>query len=181
MLAYSTISHIGFFLLGILIATPNGYSSAMFYIVIYAFMSLGAFGMVILLSRAGFEAENLDDYKGLNKKHPWYAFLMLVLLFSMAGVPPTVGFYAKLSVIQALISVDMIALAVVAVLFAVIGAYYYLRVIKIMYFDQPETEHAIEAGFDMKILISVNALAMIAVLPWIGALMEFCERAISGI
>ena len=104
MLAYSTISHMGFLLLGVLSGDLNGYGSAMFYVVVYVLMSLGAFGMILLLSRAGFEAENLDDFKGLNQRSPWYAFLMLLLMFSMAGVPPTVGFYAKLSVLQAVVA-----------------------------------------------------------------------------
>ncbi len=181
MLAYSTISHMGFFLLGILSATPNGYSSAMFYVLVYAFMSLGSFGMIILLSRAGFEADRLDDFKGLNQKNPWYAFLMLLLMFSMAGIPPTVGFYAKLSVIQALIDGQLIWLAVVAVLFAVIGAYYYLRIIKLMYFDPPETEAPIKAGIDMRILMGINGLAMVLVIPWVGVILDLCAKAIDAI
>src|SRR5690606_32616704 len=128
MLAYSAISHMGFFLLGVLSATPRGYSAALFYVLTYAVMSLGAFGVVILLSRTGFDADALDDFKGLNQRSPWYAFVMLVLMFSLAGVPPTAGFYAKLLVIQSVISVDLVWLAVVSVLFAVIGAFYYLRI-----------------------------------------------------
>ena len=180
MLAYSSISHMGFFLLGILSATPNGYSSSLFYVLVYTTMSLGAFGMVILLSRAGFEAERLVDFKGLNQRNSWYAFLMLLLMLSMAGVPPTIGFYAKLLVIQAVIGVNMLWLAVVAVLFAVIGAYYYLRVIKLMYFDEPEDQAPITAGLDMRVLIGVNALALLAVLPWTGAVIDLCLKAIKG-
>lgn len=178
MLAYSSISHMGFFLLGILSATPNGYSSSMFYILAYAVMSLGAFGMIILLSRAGFEAERLEDFKGLNQRSPWHAFLMLLLMLSMAGVPPTVGFYAKLLVIQSVIKENMIWLAVVAVLLAVIGAYYYLRVVKIMYFDEAEERQPIVAGKNMQVLIGFNALLLIAILPWVGTIVDLCQRAI---
>ena len=181
MLAYSSISHMGFFLLGILSADPNGYSSALFYILVYAVMSAGAFGMIILLSRAGFEAERLDDFKGLNQRSPWYAFLMMLVMLSMAGVPPTAGFYAKLLVIQAVVNVHMIGLAVAAVLFAVIGAYYYLRVIKLMYFDDA-TEHApIRAAWDVRALLSINALALVAVLPWVGVFMDLCRQAIRAL
>ncbi len=178
MLAYSAISHMGFFLLGILSAGANGYESGLFYILVYAVMSLGAFGMVILLSRAGFEAEQLDDFRGLNQRSPWYAFLMLLLMFSMAGVPPTAGFYAKLAVIQAVVQVDLVWLAAVAVLFSVIGAFYYLRVVKLMYFDAPADTHAIQSGLDMRALLTVNALALVAVTPWLGACLELCSKAI---
>lgn len=180
MLAYSAISHMGFMLLGVLSTSDNGYGSALFYGVIYAVMSAGAFGMVILLSRAGFEAERLDDLKGLNQTHPWYAFLMLILMFSMAGVPPTVGFYAKLMVIQAAISANLVWLAVVAVLMAVIGAYYYLRVVKLMYFDAPDGERKIEAPAELHWLLSANALSLLLVLPWIGTLMDLCAAAIGS-
>jgi NADH-quinone oxidoreductase subunit N len=178
MLAYSSISHMGFFLLGILSVEPNGYSSSLFYILVYAVMSAGAFGMIILLSRSGFEAERLEDFKGLNQRSPWYAFLMMLLMLSMAGVPPTVGFYAKLLVIQSVIKVGMIPLAVVAVLFAVIGAYYYLRVIKLMYFDDATEKTPIRAGRDMQVLLGFNALVLVGVLPWVGIIMELCRQAI---
>jgi len=181
MLAYSAIAHMGFMLLGILSAGPNGYGASMFYVLVYAVMSLGAFGMVILLSREGFEADQLEDFRGLNRRSPWLAFLMLLLMFSMAGVPPTVGFYAKLMVIQALIDASLVWLAVLAVLFAVIGAYYYLRVVKLMYFDAPADTNPIAAGPDVRALISINALALVAVMPWIGALMDLCARAIKSL
>ena len=178
MLAYSTISHVGFLSLGILAGTPEGYSSAMFYTITYALTALGGFGMIILLSRKGFEADNLEDFKGLNQKSPWFAFMMLLLLFSMAGVPPTVGFYAKLAVLQSVIAIDMIWLAIVAVAFAIVGAFYYIRVVKIMYFDEPNDSEAITAPFDMKVALSANGLAMVGlgVLP--GALMALCTAAI---
>ena len=178
MLAYSSISHMGFFLLGILSAEPNGYSSSLFYILVYAVMSAGAFGMIILLSRSGFEAERLEDFKGLNQRSPWHAFLMMLLMLSMAGVPPTVGFYAKLLVIQSIVKVGMIPLAVVAVLFAVIGAYYYLRVIKLMYFDDAVDKSPIRASGDVQVLIGFNALLLVGILPWVGVLMELCRQAI---
>src|SRR5690606_3919881 len=134
LLAYSTISHVGFVLLGVLTGTVAGYSGAMFYVVVYALMTLGAFGMVILLSRAGFEADRLEDFKGLNDRSPWFAFRMLIIMFSAAGVPPTVGFYAKLAVLRAVIDIGMVWLAVFAVIFSVVGAAYSLRVVKYMYF-----------------------------------------------
>ena len=181
MLAYSSISHMGFFLLGILSATPNGYSAALFYVLVYAVMSLGAFGMIILLSRAGFEAERLEDFKGLNQRSPWYALLMLLLMFSMAGVPPMIGFFAKLLVIRSVIDAGMIWLAVAAVLFAVIGAYYYLRVIKLMYFDDVVDTTPIVASTDMKVLISANALLLVVSVPWIGAVLNVCAAAIRSL
>jgi NADH-quinone oxidoreductase subunit N len=180
MLAYSAISHMGYFLLGIISATPNGYSASLFYMMIYSFTGLAAFGLIILMSRKGFEAENISDYRGLNKEHPWYAFMLALVMFSMAGLPPTVGFYAKLSVIQALVDVHMIWLAVVAVLLAVIGAFYYLRVVKTMYFDPPEAERVITTGMDMRVLVSVNALALLAIMPWIGVIMDICMSAIKS-
>lgn len=181
MLAYSSIAHMGFFLLGISAATQNGYSSALFYVLIYATMALGAFGMIILLSRAGFEAEQLDDFKGLNQRKPWYAFMMLLLMFSMAGVPPTVGFYSKLLVIQSVVQADMTWLAIVAVLLAVIGAYYYLRVVKLMYFDDATSSEPIHAGTDMRILIGINGLALLLIMPWVGTVIDLCAQAISAI
>jgi NADH-quinone oxidoreductase subunit N len=125
MLAYSAISHMGFLLLGVLSGSSEGYAAAMFYVVVYVLTSLGTFGIMLLLSREGFEAENLDDYKGLNQRSPWFAAIMLVLMFSMAGVPPVVGFYAKLSVLWAVIEAGFVWLAVVAVMFSLIGAFYY--------------------------------------------------------
>lgn len=181
MLAYSAISHMGFFMLGILSASDNGYGSSMFYVLAYSFMSLGAFGIVILLSRKGFEADQLDDFKGLARRSPWVAFLMLVLMLSMAGVPPTIGFYAKLMVIQSVIDAGLLWLAIVAVLMAVIGVFYYLRVIKLMYFDLPEDSEPIVAGADMRAVISLNAIALLAVLPWIGNIIDLCRKAIQGI
>jgi len=182
MLAYSAISHMGSLLLGIISVDANGYSSSMIYVLIYAVMSVGVFGIIILLSREGFESEELNDFKGLNQRSPWYAFLMLILMFSMAGVPPTAGFYAKLMVIQAVVNSGTLWLAVVAVLMAVIGAFYYLRVIKLMYFDDaPGEPGRIEASGDLSLLLSINAVALILVLPWLGVFTELCRKAISGL
>jgi NADH-quinone oxidoreductase subunit N len=180
MLAYSTISHMGFLLLGFLAGSENGYSSAMFYVVVYVLMSLASFGMVLLLSRAGFEAEQLNDFKGLNRRSPWYAFLMLLVMVSMAGIPPTVGFYAKLSVLQAALQAGYLWLVVAAVLLSVIGAFYYLRIVKLMYFDEPTDTAPIQAHADMSVLLSVNALAILAlgILP--QPLMALCANTIKN-
>lgn len=180
MLAYSGISHIGFLLLGVLSGSTDGYASAMFYAVVYVIMSLGGFGMVILMSRAGFEAENLNDFKGLNERSPWFAGIMLILMFSMAGVPPFLGFWAKLAVIQAIIGADMVWLAAVAVIFSVIGAFYYLRVVKMMYFDKPEETTALETTTDLRVMLSANGLAVLGLGVYPGALMALCTAAIAG-
>jgi NADH-quinone oxidoreductase subunit N len=178
MLAYSTIAHMGFLLLGFISGDKEGYGSSMFYAVIYVLMSLGAFGMILLLSRVGFESDNLDDFKGLNQRSPWLAFVMLLLMFSMAGVPPTVGFYAKFSVLNAVVQSGYIWLAVAAVLFSLIGAFYYLRIVKLMYFDAPESRAPIIFGQDTTLLISVNGLAvlLLGLLP--GTLMSVCAVSV---
>jgi len=189
MLAYSTISHMGFMLLGLLagvvggnrFSAPDAYSAAMFYSIVYVLMSLGAFGMVLALSRAGFEAEDLEDYKGLNQRDPWYAFLMLLLMFSLAGVPPTVGFYAKLSVLDAVVKADQIWLAVVAVIFSLIGAFYYLRIVKLMYFDEPKDTAPIESGADVRWLLSANGLAVLILGVMPGGLMALCLAAMQNL
>ncbi|MEP7073546.1 MAG: NADH-quinone oxidoreductase subunit NuoN [Nitrosospira sp.] len=178
MLAYSTISHMGFMLLGIIGADENGYSSSMFYVLVYVLMTLGTFGMIMLLSREGFEAEKLDDFKGLNRRNPWYAFITLLLMFSMAGIPPTVGIYAKLAVLQAVLSAGYVWLAVVAVLFSLIGAFYYLRIVKLMYFDEPETDALILPQSDIKLLISANGLAVLAFGLFPQSLIALCAYAI---
>jgi NADH-quinone oxidoreductase subunit N len=179
MLAYSTISHVGFLLLGILAGTTEGYSASMFYAITYALMAIGGFGMIILLSRKGYEADRLDDLKGLNQRSPWFAFMMLILMLSMAGVPPTVGFYAKLSVLQAVIHVDMLWLALVAVFFSVIGAFYYIRVIKLMYFDEPESEQPLVINTDLQIAMSVNGLAVLLLGLFPGGLLALCLNVFS--
>jgi NADH-quinone oxidoreductase subunit N len=178
MLAYSTISHMGFVLLGILAGDSNGYGAAMFYVVVYVLMNLGAFGMVLLLSRSGFEADQIDDFKGLNQRSPWLAFMMLLVMFAMAGVPPTVGCYAKLSVLEAVLNAGYVWLAVVAVIFALIGAFYYLRIVKLMYFDAPQDDAPIIVHPDAQVLISANGLAMLllGILP--QPLLVVCTYAI---
>jgi NADH-quinone oxidoreductase subunit N len=182
MLAYSTIGHMGFVLLGILVGNEVGYSSAMFYVIVYVFMTLGSFGMILLLSRSGFEAENLEDFKGLNQRSPWYAFMMLLLMFSMVGIPPTVGFYAKLAVLQAVLGLGNvgIALAVIAVLFSAVGAFYYLRIVKLMYFDAPNDTTVVAPLGDVKLLMTLNGLAMLyfGIVP--GPLMALCLYSIQA-
>jgi NADH-quinone oxidoreductase subunit N len=163
MLAYSTISHMGFLLLGILSGTFAGYSAAMFYAIAYVLMSLGCFGLVVYLSQNGHEAEHLDDFKGLNSRHPWLAALMAILMFSMAGIPPFVGFFAKLSILQALVGAGFLWLAVVAVMFSLIGAFYYLRVVRILYFDAPKADiPVLTPSADIQALLSVNGVAVLA-------------------
>jgi NADH-quinone oxidoreductase subunit N len=186
MLAYSTISQMGFMLLGMLSGVANGnvagaanaYSSAMFYAVTYVLTTLGTFGAIMLLARAGFEAENIDDFKGLNQRSPWFAFVMLILMFSLTGIPPTVGFYAKLAVLQAVLATGQVWLAVVAVLLSLVGAFYYLRVVKAMYFDDPVDTSKIIASKDMRVTLSVNGVAvlLLGILP--GPLMAACATAI---
>jgi NADH-quinone oxidoreductase subunit N len=186
MLAYSTISHMGFMLLGIVTGVVGGdaryalnaYSSAMFYVISYVLMSAGTFGMILLMARAGFEAEEIDDYKGLNKRSPWFAGIMLMLMFSMAGVPFFIGFFAKFSVLQAVVAAGYMWLAIVAVLFSLIGAFYYLRVVKVMYFDTPADEAPISAPLDMRILISVNGLAVAFLGIFPQVIMSLCAYAL---
>ncbi|MBX3650556.1 MAG: NADH-quinone oxidoreductase subunit NuoN [Burkholderiales bacterium] len=178
MLAYSTISHMGFLLLGVLSGTIDGYGAGMFYVVVYVLMTLGCFGLILLLTRGGFEAEDLDDYRGLNQRSPWYAFLMLLLMFSMAGIPPTVGFYAKLAVLQAVVQIGMWWVAVIAVVFSLIGAFYYLRIVKLMYFDEPRDDTPLRAGGDVRALLSANGLAVIVLGIAPQPLMVLCIEAV---
>jgi len=180
MLGYSTISHVGFILLGILAGTQEGYTASMFYTLVYALMSAGAFGVVIALSRRGFEAENLDDFKGLNQRNPWFAGMMLLLMFSMAGVPPTVGFFAKLFVLDAVVSVELTWLALVGVFFSIIGAFYYIRVVKLMYFDQPVDQSPLNVGMDTQVVLSLNGLAMLVLGLFPAGLLSVCSRAFGG-
>jgi NADH-quinone oxidoreductase subunit N len=189
MLAYSTIAHMGFMLLGLLSGVVNGnslnaadaYSSALFYVIVYVLMSLGAFGMLLYLSRAGFECETLDDMRGLNRRSPWYAFLMMVLMLSLAGLPPTAGFYAKLAVLYSAVAAGQIWLAVTAVMLSLVGAFYYLRVVKLMYFDEPSDMAPIQGHPEMRALLSANGLALLVlgVLP--QPLMALCLIAITSL
>jgi NADH-quinone oxidoreductase subunit N len=167
LLAYSTIGHIGFLLLGMLAANPMGYAAALFYILIYVLMALGAFAVLILLSQRGVEAETLDDLKGLNARSPWLAAVMALFMFSMAGVPPTAGFYAKLLVLDAAVDQGMGALAIVAVLFAVISAFYYLRVVWQLYFESPIESSDVVASADLRWLLMANGglILLLGILP----------------
>ena len=189
MLAYSTIAQVGFMLLGLCpgvvsgntLSAVNAYSSAMFYIVVDVLTSLGTFGMIMLLSRAGHEAERIDDFRGLAKRSPWFAGVMAVFMFSLAGIPPTVGFYAKLAVLQSLVTTNVggyIWLAGVAVVLSLLGAYYYLRVVKVMYFDEPVDTHPIQGDLDVRVMLSLNgaAVLLLGILP--GGLMQLCAQAI---
>jgi NADH-quinone oxidoreductase subunit N len=179
MLAYSTISHMGFLLLGVLAGGNDGYASAMFYVIVYVLMTLGTFGMILLMSRAGFEADKLDDFKGLNARSPWYAFIMLLLMFSMAGLPPAVGFYAKLSVLWAVIDAGFLWLAVIAVLFSLIGAFYYLRIVKLMYFDEPVDRSPLAPSPSMRVVLGANGLSILLLGIRPGFLMALCEYSIA--
>src|ERR1700686_3169302 len=158
MLAYSTISHVGYILLGILSGTAQGYQASMFYMISYVIVAAGAFGMVLLLARQGFEADKIVDFRGLKARCPWFAGMMAILMFSLAGLPPFIGFWAKLGVIQAVLGVNYIWLPVVAVLFSVVGAFFYLRIVKLMYFDEPTETTAIGGSMLMRTVLSANAL-----------------------
>jgi NADH-quinone oxidoreductase subunit N len=189
MLAYSTIAQMGFMLLAMLsgvvgnnvASTANAYSAALFYVITYALTSLGTFGIIMLLARQGFEAENISDLRGLNKRSPWFAFVMLLLMFSLAGIPPTVGFYAKLIVLQALfgngITTGMVWLAVVAVLLSLVGAFYYVRVVRTMYFDEPVDTTPIMATQDMRIALSFNGLSVLVLGIVPQYLLALCANA----
>jgi NADH-quinone oxidoreductase subunit N len=180
MLAYSTISHVGFILLGFIAGTEEGVSAAMFYTFAYVLMAAAGFGMIILLSRRGFEAERLEDFKGLNARSPWFALVMLMIMFSMAGVPPFVGFWAKLYVLLATLNANLVWLAGVAMLFAVIGAYYYLRVVRYMYFADPADNTPINAAADVRIVMSANALALLVLGLFPGGLLDLCARVLGA-
>ena len=178
MLAYSTIAHVGFVFVGMVSGTEAGYAASMFYVLTYALMALGGFAMVIWLGHAGQDADRLDDFRGLNDRNPWFAFMMLILMLSMAGVPPFVGFWAKWSVLREVIAADGTWLAVVAVLFSVIGLFYYLRVVRLMYFDPPQDAAPVTTMTDMKVVVSANALAILALGVYPGALLRLCSAVI---
>jgi NADH-quinone oxidoreductase subunit N len=180
MLGYSTISHVGFIFLGLLAGSQAGYAAAMFYAVVYALMAAGAFGVLVMLSHKGFEAENLDDLKGLGERDPWLAAMMTLVMFSMAGVPPLVGFMAKLLVLQAVIDIGLVWLALVAVAFSIVGAFYYLRVVKMIYFDQPEVDGPVDGSRDARIAVSVNGLSMLLLGLFPATLLSLCEAAFLG-
>lgn len=188
MLGYSGISHMGFMLLGLVSGVVGGdrhfalnaYSSSMFYVVAYVLMSLASFGVLILMSRVGFEAETLDDFKGLNKRNSWFAGVMAISMFSMAGIPFFIGFFAKFSVLQAVVAAGYIGVAILAVVMSLIGAYYYLRVVKVMFFDEPLDASVIHAPAEMRVMLSLNgiAIAVLGILP--QGLMSVCAYALLG-
>jgi NADH-quinone oxidoreductase subunit N len=189
MLAYSTIAQMGFVVLGLsagvvsgnTLSAGNAYSSAMFYMVSYVLTTLGTFGLIMFLSRQGFESEEIDDLAGLSQRSPWVAGVMTVFMFSLAGVPPMIGFFAKLSVIQALVSTNVtlyIVLAVVAVLFSLVGAFYYLRVVKVMWFDVPLQTALVQRSRGVSALLAANGLAVLILGPFSGGLMAMCRDAI---
>ena len=179
MLAYSTISHMGYLLLGLSAAGPEGYAAAMFYAIGYALMSVAAFGVMLALTRAGFECEEIADLKGLNQKSPWMAFLMLLTMLSLAGVPPLLGFWAKALVLEAAIHANMLWLAIVGIVFAIVGLYYYLHVIKVMYFDKPQEGSVLQAKPDvsLRVVLSLNALSLLALGLYWGPLLGWCRSA----
>ena len=178
MLAYSSIAHIGYMLLGFSSALPRGYRASLFYIIAYSVMSLLAFGMVVLLSKRGFEAERIEDLAGLNDSHPWLAFLILLVMFSLAGIPPLFGFVAKLMVLEALIHAKLISLAVLAVLSAIVGAVYYIRVVKVIYFDEPSTPCTVKVSKGRLCVISINALALIFLGFFPASLIHLCHNVL---
>lgn len=177
MLAYSSIAHMGYMSLGLLAATPSGYSSAMFYMLMYVLMSMGAFAILVVMSRAGVEVEKINDLRGLNSKNPWLALMMLLLMFSMAGIPPTVGFFAKLGVLEALVHANFVWLAALALVFAVIGAYYYLAVVKTMYFEEPQDATPFIIPKDATIAVSINCLLVLLLGIFPTALIDLCRQA----
>lgn len=178
MLAYSTIANMGYVLMGFLAADVTGYTAAMFYMVAYVLTSLASFGMILLLSRKGFEADQLSDLRGLNARSPWWAFVMLLVMFSLAGMPPTIGFYAKLLVLEAAMKAGYVWLAVVGVVAALVGAFYYLRIVKLMYFDEPADAAPIEARGDMRVLLSANGLLLLLFGIYPQAIMGLCALAL---
>ncbi len=180
MLAYSTIAHAGFILLGLIAGNPAGFAGGMFYVLTYALMSMGAFGIIILLGNKGFEADNLDDFKGLAQRNPWFSFIMMCLMFSMAGVPPFVGFWAKWFVLKELVASGLIWLAAVAVGLSIIGAFYYLRIIKLMYFDAPLKTTRLRSSQGMEWILSLNGLAILILGLIPNTLMVVCISALSG-
>ena len=188
MLAYSTISHMGFMLLGLLSGVVDGnrlnivdaYGSALFYVITYVLTTLASFGMIMVMTRRGFEAETLDDFRGLNTRAPWFAWMMLIVMFSLAGIPPTVGFYAKLSVLQAAVGAQMLWLAVVAVAFSLIGSFYYLRVVKLMFFDEPTDTAPLAVDPGARVLLSANGLALLLFGLMPGSLMTLCMSAMKA-
>jgi len=180
MLAYSSIAHMGYMILGLLTATPMGYGAALFYMITYALMTLAAFGLIAMMNYSGYETNDIDDLRGLNSRNPWLALMMLFTMFSLAGVPPLVGFMAKVSVLESLISVHLVWLAALALLFAIIGAYYYIRVVKVMYFEAPLDNKPIVYTRDMQIAFSINGLILLALGIVPGFLFTLCQSVFNS-
>lgn len=180
LLAYSTISHAGYILFGILAGAAAGYGAALYYVLVYAVMSAAAFGLIVLLSRSGLEVEQIDDLKGLSKRNPWLAFMMMIIMFSMAGVPPTVGFFVKLLVLKALVDANMTWVAVLGLIFAVVGVFYYLRIIKVMYFDDAKDQTPIRFSRPETWIFSINCLSLLYLGIFPGALIATCMNAFAG-
>ncbi|MGZ8295385.1 MAG: NADH-quinone oxidoreductase subunit N, partial [Telluria sp.] len=185
MLAYSTIAQMGFVLLGLMSGVvgadasnaASAYSAAMYYSITYVLTTVGTFGLIMMLARSGFEAEEINDFKGLGKRSPWFATVMMLMMFSLAGVPPAMGFMAKLTVLESVLQTGQVWLAVFAVLFSLIGAFYYLRVVKVMWFDEPSDGAAISAPADMRVVLSVNGIAVVALGVFAGPLLTVCTNA----
>lgn len=177
MLAYSGVAHMGFVLFGLIAGNSEGYAASLYYILVYGVMSVAGFALVVMLSKQGFEAELISDLKGLNQKSPWLAFMMLVVMFSMAGVPPTVGFFTKFLVLKALISAGFLTLAIIALLFAVVGAFYYIRIVKTMYFDAPDEAVNFACRKELVLVFSINALALLLAGLFPNALISACLQA----
>ena len=177
LFAYSAISHMGYALFGILAATASGYAASLYYVLVYSIMSAAAFGLIVLLSRSGVEVEAVDDLKGLNRRSPWLAFMMMIVMLSMAGIPPAVGFFTKLMVLKALVDANMTWVAVLGLVFAVIGAFYYLRIIKVMYFDEAVDSMPIQLPATTKLVFSVNCLSLLYLGLFPSALITACINA----
>jgi NADH-quinone oxidoreductase subunit N len=180
MLAYSTIAHMGFLLVGFMTGSMTGYSASLFYVLTYVLMALGGFGVILLLARDGFEAEELSDLSGLSQRNPWCAFLLMIILFSMAGIPPTVGFWSKLFVIQAIVDLGYVGLAVLAVMTSLVGAFYYLRVVKIMYFDANEVSNSAVTYRTGMAIFGVNGFLLLGLGLFPGWLLSLCETLIES-
>ena len=176
LLAYSSIAHMGYVLLALACGSVSGNSAAIFYVLTYSLMSLGAFGMVALLSRTGFEANDIEDFAGLNNRNPWLAFMMLILMFSMAGVPPLVGFIAKLAVLNALIEIHLTTIAIITLIFSIVGAYYYIRIIKVMYFDQPSQSEIITYSRSTQWAMSINGVVVLILGIFPSVLFNLCQK-----
>ena len=177
LFAYSAISHMGYALFGILAATASGYAASLYYVLVYSIMSAAAFGLIVLLSRAGIEIESVDDLKGLNKRSPWLAFMMMIVMLSMAGIPPAVGFFTKLLVLKALVDAQMTWVAVLGLVFAVIGAFSYLRIIKVMYFDDAVDLEPVRISKATQVVFSANCLSLLYLGIFPSALITACINA----